>query len=87
MKLPVEVAEHYDLVGWKGGPIQVFGKFGVVNINTLTLRKAEKLVAKGFTKLAPKEIPTQPAEPEAVMAEETEPAKPGRKKKVQDQEE
>jgi hypothetical protein len=54
MDLPKEVAEHYELVGWKGGPVQVFGRFGVVDINKLTLRHARNLVNRGFKKLKAK---------------------------------
>lgn len=62
MNLPKEVAEHYELVGWKGGPVQVFGRFGVVDLNNLTLRRAQKLVKMGFTKLKAKpQKKTKPA--------------------------
>lgn len=55
VKLPAEVAAKYDLVNWVGGHTQDFGAvWGTVNVNTLTLRKAENLVKKGFPKLVAK---------------------------------
>lgn len=49
--LPTDVAKKYELVDWKGGSRQVFGRFGVVDLNTLTVKQAEKLVRMGFPKL------------------------------------
>lgn len=49
--LPAEVAAKYDLVGWHGGHRQNFGKYGIIDLHTLTLKQADRLVEKGFTKL------------------------------------
>lgn len=48
------LAKDFELVGWVGGERQNFGKFGVVNLNTLTKAQANSLVRRGFTKLAKK---------------------------------
>jgi len=50
-KLPEAVAEHFELVDWKGGPRQAFGRFGVVDLRTITLQRANSLVQRGFGKL------------------------------------
>jgi len=52
--LPAEVAAKYDLVGWHGGHRQNFGKYGIIDLHTITLKQADRLVEKGFTKLKPK---------------------------------
>jgi len=49
--LPDEVAQEYELVNWTGGAVQNFGKFGRIDLNTLTLAQARQLHAKGFSKL------------------------------------
>jgi hypothetical protein len=54
MKLNKEIAEHYELVGWKGGPVQVFGRFGIIDLDKLTLKQARRLERMGFAKLKPK---------------------------------
>lgn len=48
---PPEWASRFRLKGWKGGPRQVFGKFGEVDLTTLTIAKAERLIARGFDKI------------------------------------
>lgn len=55
VKLPAPVAKEFDLVGWVGGSKQSFGKFGVIDINTITLERAKLLAANGFKKLVKKE--------------------------------
>lgn len=55
--LPDEVAQEYELVNWKGGAVQNFGRFGLVNLNTLTLAQARQLHAKGFSKLQVRKKP------------------------------
>lgn len=57
--LPKEVSEKFELVNWKGGPVQLFGRFGKVDITKLTVKRAEALVANGFSKLKTK--PTKKA--------------------------
>jgi hypothetical protein len=44
-------AKHIRTVDWKGGHKQVFGKFGTVDLTTLTLGRARKLIRQGFKKL------------------------------------
>ena len=59
--LPPEVAEKIEVINWTGGHRQVFGRFGTVDLSTLTIQQAESLIARGFSKLkkrpvkAPKE--------------------------------
>ena len=53
-KLPEAVDEQYQLVGWTGGDTQAFGRWGVVSLPALTLKKAEILVKAGFPKLQKK---------------------------------
>jgi hypothetical protein len=48
------IAEHYELVNWKGGPVQVFGRFGVIDLQKLTLKQARRLERMGFAKLKAK---------------------------------
>ena len=53
-KLPAEVAEKYDLVDWpsKTSFRIFFGhKFGYVDLNTITLARADRLYRLGFLKL------------------------------------
>lgn len=45
------VAEKYEVVNWKGGHVQDFGKFGVVDLSKLTIPDADALVKIGFQKL------------------------------------
>ena len=52
--LPKAVAEHYEVVEWHGGHEQNFGKFGMVNLKTLTLTRAGQFVAQKFSKLRAK---------------------------------
>lgn len=56
-KLPAETAAEYDLVDWpkNTGPEQFFGSvFRKVNVETLTLKQAERLVRQGFPYLKKK---------------------------------
>jgi hypothetical protein len=63
-KLPAEVAAKYDLVDYgNGGSKQVWGKHGTVDLETLTLKKADRLYAEGWTKLKLKEAKKEPATP------------------------
>ena len=52
--LPREVAEHYEVIGWQGSHKQNFGKFGIIDIKTMTLTRAGSLVSRGFKKLTRK---------------------------------
>lgn len=55
VQLPTEVAEQYQLVGWRGSARQFFGsKLGHVDISTLSLKHAGYLVRNGFRYLKPK---------------------------------
>lgn len=61
--LPPGVAEQYEVINWKGGHRQVFGRFGEVDLTTLTPKRAERLIKGGFTKLRRKPKPApKPAE-------------------------
>ena len=53
-QLPAATAKDYELVGWHGGHTQVFGKFGTINVSTLTPAQAARLVKIGFPKIARK---------------------------------
>jgi len=53
-KLPTEVAKLYKLVNWVGSTRQHFGKFGIIDLEKMTVGKAESLISKGFTKLKKK---------------------------------
>lgn len=53
-KLNPAIANEFELVDWVGGYTQLFGKFGKVNITTLTKRQAERLIKMGFPKLRKK---------------------------------
>lgn len=62
--LPTEVAAKYQLVDYgKGGPKQVWGKFGTVDLDTLTLAKADRLYENGWPKLKLKEKAQKDAAP------------------------
>ncbi|MEL6968630.1 MAG: hypothetical protein AAFO02_00565 [Bacteroidota bacterium] len=52
--LPAAVAEHYEVVNWQGGHTQVFGKFGTVDLQQMTLTRAQRLVNTKFSKLVKK---------------------------------
>ena len=64
-KLNNTVASQFELVNWTGGKRQIFGKkFGVVDLEKMTIPQAEKLVQMGFKKLKKKEVATnKPAPP------------------------
>lgn len=49
--LPTETAAAYEIVGWKGGPEQNFGRLGNINLEKLGLQRANSLVMKGFKKI------------------------------------
>ncbi|MEL7118625.1 MAG: hypothetical protein AAFO07_04270 [Bacteroidota bacterium] len=57
VKLNEVVAKEYKLVDWVGGSKQHFGKFGIVDITTMTLLQARRLVQRKFPKLKQKEAP------------------------------
>ena len=50
-QLPAEVAKHYELVNYKGSPKQFWGKLGRIDVSTLTLKQADNLYRRGWTKL------------------------------------
>jgi hypothetical protein len=52
--LPKAVAKHFDLVDWVGGHRQNFGRFGNIDLKTLTLDQAKRLAKAGFSKLKAK---------------------------------
>lgn len=55
VKLPAEVAERYDLVGWTGSARQYFGtKMGYVDVSTITMADADRLARLGFRYLKPR---------------------------------
>ncbi|MCB0597754.1 MAG: hypothetical protein KDD28_26990 [Phaeodactylibacter sp.] len=56
VKLPTEVAEKYELVDWVGGNRQTFGRHGLIDIDKMTLRRADALVRAGFPKLRIKPV-------------------------------
>lgn len=58
--LPKEVAAKFEVINWKGGSRQVFGKrFGLIDLTTLTEQKATALVNAGFYKLVKKKQSSQ----------------------------
>lgn len=61
-QLPAEVAAKYELVDWVGGHRQIFGKHGVVDLQTITLARADKLFRDGFKKLKLKSKPPKGGE-------------------------
>lgn len=66
VKLLPEVAEKYELVGWKGSPKQFFGaKLGRVDVSALTLPQADRLVQMGFRYLKPKPQPQKKDTPKS----------------------
>ncbi len=52
-QLSDEVAALYQLKNWKGGTRQDFGRFGIVDLSTMTVKSAARLVSMGFPKLVP----------------------------------
>ena len=52
--LPQEVAQRFEIMDWWGGHRQNFGKFGIVDLSTMTVAQAQRLVNMGFTKIKPK---------------------------------
>lgn len=53
--LPPEVAEKYQLVNYRGSARQFYGsKLGYIDVSTLTLQAAERLVSLGFRYLKEK---------------------------------
>ena len=56
VQLPKEVAEKYELVNYgPGSARQRWGKYGVIDIDQLTLEKADRLYKSKWPKLALKE--------------------------------
>lgn len=55
MSNKVKAPEGFQLVDWVGGHRQVFGRFGIIDLTTLTPARAENLIKKGFKKLAKNE--------------------------------
>lgn len=49
--LSSEASKKYELVDWTGPAKQFFGRHGEIDVSTLTLEKADKLYAKGWTRL------------------------------------
>jgi len=58
--LSQELSKEFKLVGWLGGTRQNFGKFGIVNLKTLTPAQADSLIQRGFKKLARKDAKADP---------------------------
>jgi hypothetical protein len=57
LTLPAEVAQKYRLKhSWQGNAKQYFGRFGWVDITTLTLAQADSLYAKGWRKIELKPV-------------------------------
>ena len=50
-ELIADTAKEFELVGWVGSYRQSFGKFGIVDLSTLTPEKADRLVKRGFKKI------------------------------------
>lgn len=46
-----EVAKRIRTVNWKGGHRQVFGRFGTIDLTTLRVGRARRLIQQGFKKL------------------------------------
>lgn len=52
IKLPAEVAQKYELVNYgTGSHRQRWGKYGIIDVNELTLEKADRLHKAGWPKL------------------------------------
>lgn len=55
-QLPAEVAKDFELVDWPGPQKKLyFGKFGIVDLETITPKQAESLVKRKFSKIRQKE--------------------------------
>jgi|GEM_PF-3186885 hypothetical protein len=46
--MPKLKTKGFRLVGWKWGQLCAFGKWGTINLDTLTEKQAASLIAKGF---------------------------------------
>jgi hypothetical protein len=57
LTLPKEVADKFNLVKIAPGKYDFHHQFGVIDLTTISLQKAEKLVADGFKFLVAKEQP------------------------------
>lgn len=44
----LKAPKGFDLVNWPGGPRIDAGKFGVLDLTTMTPARAEQLVSRGF---------------------------------------
>ena len=53
--LSKEVREQFDFPDWVGSHRQKFGRFGTIDLSTLTVQQAERLVKLGFAKIRKKE--------------------------------
>ena len=59
--LQPEVAAKFEVIDWPGKAESVnFGRFGDVNLRTLTVAGAESLVKRGFRKLRRREAAAAP---------------------------
>lgn len=65
--LPSEVAAEFELINWVGGHRQDFGRFGIVDLERITLAQANRLVNQGFSKLQRK---VKPEKAQIAKAEE-----------------
>jgi len=54
--LSKEVKEQFEFPGWVGSHRQKFGRFGTIDLSTLTVQQAERLVGLKFAKIKKKEV-------------------------------
>lgn len=64
VRLSTEVAEKYELVDYRGGDTQYWGRHGQVTISTLTMQQADRLFKNGWPKLQLKSTKAVTAKPE-----------------------
>lgn len=62
--LSKEVADQFDIIDWTGSHRQFFGRFGKIDLSTLTVAQAERLVKLRFSKIRRKtDKRSEPAAP------------------------
>ena len=58
--LSKEVRELFEFPGWVGSHRQKFGRFGTIDLSTLTVQQAERLVGLKFAKIKKKKAKVVP---------------------------
>lgn len=49
--LSKEVSDQFEIIDWAGSHRQFFGRFGTIDLSTLTVTQAERLVRLKFSKI------------------------------------